>query len=342
MFSAGPHNLRRYGRAVATAAFPMPASQGAEPSVATTLRRFSTHNSAALVWTDDVLVPGVNGNPQFHLYSDSPRIAVVSLAPAENGGFTETYDLRRDWLCGVARAAAADALVADRKIWYAALEGALEHESVARDAAMVGADPSAARSTSALLTADGVVALGAADIQRLPQLVKDAETIARLREVLRAGSIAVVPRSALASGARGWWEVMPNGDTRAVLDGLNSGAFTSTGAPSQLPPVTDPLWDARSAAEIAKDAASASAAAGGEGTTAEGAAAVEAALSAGTRGNEWLILTAKMASVAIVVGTVFAVYVNHRNTERANAELEAWNAAEEAKQQAALAAARRQ
>lgn len=50
----------------------------------------------------------------------------------------EEYDLRRDSLCGLARDKSADAFVVDRKIWFAALEGALEHEAVAQEVAMAG------------------------------------------------------------------------------------------------------------------------------------------------------------------------------------------------------------
>lgn len=295
------------------------------------------------MWTDDVIIPGLNDSPQVHVYSDAPRIAVVSLAPDSNGGVTDTYDLRRDWVCGVARNAAADALVANRKIWFAALEGAREHESVARDAAMAGLDPSGVGSTSALLTADGVVALGAADLARLPEVTKDAETLARLGAVPRGGSIAVVPRSALASGSKGWWEVAPNGDTRAVLDGLNNAWFNSGGGITPIqasdPPQTINIGARLPEAERAREIAQLLS----EGGAAEApAAGAGSAVASRGRGNESTMLLTTMAWVAIAVGTVVAVYLHHQSMARANAELEAWSAAEDAKQQAALAAARRQ
>jgi hypothetical protein len=223
-FSASPHNLRSYADVVAGLALAGPEEPDREASLDLQLLPLAASNFATLVWADDVIIPTLNDLPQVRLYSDSPRIIIVSVTPDTKSGVVEEYDLRRDWLCGLARDASADALAVDRKIWFAALEGALEHEVVAQDLAMAGGDASAVVSTSSLLTAAGVVVLGPSDVDRLPQLTRDPEKIARLGAALRSGSLLAVPRAALASGPGGWWELAPGGDARAVLDGDLNGS----------------------------------------------------------------------------------------------------------------------
>jgi hypothetical protein len=146
----------------------------------------------------------------------------MSAVPASNGGAIEEYDLRRDWLFGVARDASADSLALDRKLWFAALEGALEHEAVALGKAAAREDASSVSSTSGLLTAEGVTVIGPSDLGRLSQLVPDPARAATMGAAISSGHVLVVPRAALAAGPAGWWEIAPGGDARAVLgDDLN-------------------------------------------------------------------------------------------------------------------------
>jgi hypothetical protein len=223
-FSAGPHNLRSYADMVVGLSVAAPEKPDPEASLDVQLLTLATRNFAALVWADHATIPTLNDLPQVRLYSDSPRIIIVSVAPDTTGGAVKEYDLRRDRLCGLARDASADALVVDRKIWFAALEGALEHEAVARDLAMTGEDASTVVSTSSLLTTEGLVALGPRDLDRLPQLTRDPEKAARLSAAIRSGNLLAVPRAALGPGPGGWWEIAPGGDARAVLEDDLNGA----------------------------------------------------------------------------------------------------------------------
>lgn len=345
MFSAGPRDLRRYGLAIVDAEVPAPVEPEAESPLASILSRLATRNFAALVWADDVIIPGLNDDPRVRVYSDSPRIAVVSVTPNAEGGVTETYDLRRDWITAAAQTAAADAAAADRKIWFAALEGALEHESVARDAALAGDDPASVRSTSALLTPEGAVALGSADLARLPELTSDVETLARLDAVIRGGSIVVMPRAALAAGARGWWELAPSGDMRAVLDDLNGGMWNSGGGMKSIrapTPKTYNIGPQLSQQEIAKQIRDILNPPKPQAPRPGPKKPVRSAGKPRRGGNEYGTLITVMGSVAIVAATIYAVKLHRDRMVAINAEFEAWSAAEDAKQQRALRAARGQ
>ena len=217
-FSAGPHNLRAYADVIAGLALAGAEEPDREPPLDVQLLPLASSNFSTLVWADDVIIPDLNGPAEVRLYSDSPRIVIVNIVPDAQGGATVEYDLARDPLCGLARGAAADARVTASKIWFGTLEGALEHEALASDVAMTGGDPSAVVSTSSLLTSDGVVVIAPSDVDRLPLLTSDAEKAARLRAGLVRGNLLVVPRGALAKRTSGWWEIAPDGDTRAVLD----------------------------------------------------------------------------------------------------------------------------
>ena len=195
LFSAGPHDLTAFADAVAWMVKQGEPNPGA--SIAATLFPFAVRNFASFVWADHVIIPAVNDQAQVRLYTDSPRVAIVSVTLAKGGGVSEVYDLRRDRLCGLASDAAADPLVVDRKLWFAALEGALEHEAVARDASIFSDDLSKVISTSSLLGPEGVVLLATADSGRLPTLTGDAEKAATLAVALEAKYVVVVPRAAL-------------------------------------------------------------------------------------------------------------------------------------------------
>jgi hypothetical protein len=214
-FSAGPHNLRGYAQSVLNAAS---GEAAADDPLGAQLLPLATSNFAALVWADHAALPAVNDLPEVRLYTDSPRIVIVSTVARPGGAVVEQYDLRRDLLRGVARDASFDGQVLDRKLWYAALEGALEHEAVAANVARLGGHPSGVTSTSSLLTADGVVVLRPADAAQLARLTTDGEKAAVLAEALGRARILVVPRAALAGGPCGWWEVAPGADTIAMLD----------------------------------------------------------------------------------------------------------------------------
>ncbi len=342
MFSAGPHDLRRYGRGMASMTLERIKHSDGPPRVMTALRQLALRNEAAVIWTDDVIAPGLDQDPQVRVYCDSPRIAIVSLVPQENGGFMQAYDLRRDTIRSIARSADGDAAAADRKVWFAAFEGALEHESSARDAVSAGIDPAGVRSTSALLTPEGVLVLKPTDIGRLPEVTKDPETRARLDASLRAGSTALIPRSALAMNARGWWEISSDGDIRAILGDLNAGMWNSGLGAKPLPgqPTTWNVGEMGTEASRAADIEKAMAEGAAEGSEgAEAIEAAEAAAAAPTGGNEYQVTLIKVANVAIAVGIVAGMIWHHQYMKASQAEYDAWSAAEDAKQQRALRAA---
>jgi hypothetical protein len=151
----------------------------------------------------------------------------MGLDPQGKGGAYGEYDLRRDCLRGVAREPSAQAGVIERKIWFGALEGALEHEAATRDALYSGDDPAMVRSTSSLLTSDGAIALRPQNSPPGAGLARDPETAARMALALSSGSSLVVPRPLPGGGPLGWWEITGAGDTRAVFDADLNIATTS-------------------------------------------------------------------------------------------------------------------
>jgi hypothetical protein len=154
----------------------------------------------------------------------------VGLQPGEKGPEPGLLvDLRRDNVRGVSRESAARAAVAERKIWFGALEGALEHEFLA-PFLRLAPEGAPLLTTSALMAQGEAVALraqpgkGAADWPVLP------ETAARARQALARGSVLVVSRSALEKGTLAWWEITQDGSTRPVLgDDWNGGSVKIPG-----------------------------------------------------------------------------------------------------------------
>jgi hypothetical protein len=120
----------------------------------------------------------------------------------------------------------------ERKLWFGVLEGALEHETALQYALASGADATAVRSTSGLLTGEGLMTFRPGAAPGSP-LAAGPETAARLADALAQGSVLVVPRPVLRGGPAGWWEIAASGaDTRAVLmDGVNGFKI-----PISLPP----------------------------------------------------------------------------------------------------------
>jgi transglutaminase-like putative cysteine protease len=310
-FSAGPHNLRSYADMVMGVSFAAIERPNPKASLDVQLLPLATRNFAALIWADHATVPALNDVPQVRLYSDSPRIIIVSVTPRAKGGVVEEYDLRRDWLCGLARDASADALVVDRKIWFAALEGALEHEAVARNLAAAGEDASTVLSTSSLLTTEGVVVLGPRDVDRVPQLTRDPEKIARLGAAIRSGNLLAVPRAALGPGPGGWWEITPSGDARAVLDDdLNgsSGMFNSGGGMKPLPSTEPTVYEMPPDPPTPAEARKAEA----EKMKKELADKRAKKKKKEGGGNEYLMTVAKVAIVVIPVATLVGVIIRYK------------------------------
>jgi hypothetical protein len=167
--------------------------------------------------SDHVVVPALNDRPDVRLYADSPRVFLASMGPREEG--TEVvYDLRRDRLRGVARDAAARRALAERRLWFATLEGALEHEMMTDTSVARGGDASSVESTSALSPSHGRLVVLAAGKEVPKDASPDPDTTLRLQEALRAGVTVVLPRPAEpGTTPAGWWEVAADGHVHAVL-----------------------------------------------------------------------------------------------------------------------------
>lgn len=242
-FSGGPQNLGDYLASATLVALGDETLFGADAPLIDRFFPMSVRDMASLVWTENVFIPAINDTQGVHLYGDSPRIRVTSMTPGPDGELTETLDLRRDWLHGFARTAADDSLVADRKVLFAVVEGALEHEIVAQDVALLGGDAAGLESTSAALSADGVTTLSASDLERLSSVTAQDETRARLRAALGPGHarLLIVPRAALARGVGAWWEVSASGNVRAVSgEDLNQAKGRGRNRPGGQAPTTKP------------------------------------------------------------------------------------------------------
>jgi hypothetical protein len=235
---------------------------------------------------------------------------------------SEVYDLRRDRLVGVAVDPQLESVVADQKLMFTALEGALEHEAAARDTVSGGGDPAQVVSTSALLQSDGLIGLNSGDVTRLGSLTQDEEKAARLRAALQEGRV-LVPKQTLARGPLGFWVIAPTGDTRAVLgEDLNS----SWGLPS------------RGTYGLARQAPRN----GGTYTIPNspgGAKRGKIELSAARPGDEYTILILGVVNPSIVAVTALGVVIHQLHRQAELAAYDAWNAAEQAKQDRALRAA---
>jgi hypothetical protein len=184
LFSGGPQNLVEHLSAAMIVAFGDESLFGQEAPAIDQLFPLTTRDSSSLIWSDNVIVPSLNDTPEVRLFCDSPRILMISMTPGAEGDLNETYDLRRDWIQGMARTTAGDSLVADRKILFGALEGALEHEIVAQDITLMHGDPATVDSTSGWLTSEGVTTLTSADLGRLSTIAPGPEAAARIRRAL--------------------------------------------------------------------------------------------------------------------------------------------------------------
>jgi transglutaminase-like putative cysteine protease len=236
-FSAGRHHLAGYAEAARLLVHltgPRAAkATGAAPSTNVLLWVLAMENFPVLIWSDHVLIPSLNDSPDYRFYTDSPRIIIISVGPDVHAGQRGTlmdYDLHRDALRGVARQPGAQRAVAARAMWFGTLEGALEQEIVADYAAGTGTG-ALVTSTSSLLTRDGTAVLRSAD--DVARLHLDPDTAGHVTTAISGGRVLVVPKSVLRQGARGWWEVGPDGQTRAVLDEDLHGVRNFNGKPLQ-------------------------------------------------------------------------------------------------------------
>lgn len=245
--SAGSHDMAAYAAALALMAQSARARATAPAAPADQQLDFGEHvwplaikNLSWVLWGEQVCLPALNDSPGVRFYLDSPRIVLFSFSAAMDksapGRFAlnTEVDLRRDVVRGVlGRDRDGDpSAVSRRRIWYAALEGALEHELTAREAAALTGEVRV-ESTSGLLDDRGAVVMaGAAPATGWQSLASRPETAARLREAMQSGNALVVPRRVIEGAESGWWAVdLQTGDTRAVLgDGTNGGRLGTNGS----------------------------------------------------------------------------------------------------------------
>jgi hypothetical protein len=161
----------------------------------------------------------VSTGPEAHVPTDTPPAGAAQPMPPP--AFVQ-IDLRRDTLRGVARDAGSNDKVLERKLWFAALEGALEHELASRIGAAMGWGEDGIGSTSALVDARGAAVVRPGARPAESDLPTNPIAAARIRAALETGATVILPRGAPAEDP-GWWEVSPSGDGRAVYaDNLNA------------------------------------------------------------------------------------------------------------------------
>ncbi len=227
-FSSGPHDLAAYADAMQDLAVEsLSLAAGEDPSVVddfgASVWPTALENFTWMVWTDHAVIPALNDTPGVRLYADRPRIAVFTRGPDADDGMLVMSDLRRDDLRALAASPAQAAVLAEKKLWFATLQGALEHEGIAEALAASGADPRSVETASGRLGADGVVVLAPGSPLPAAPPALDPDSAARLTAALGAGAVVVAPVA--GRGAGGWWEILPGtGEVRAVGElGLNAG-----------------------------------------------------------------------------------------------------------------------
>jgi hypothetical protein len=230
-FSAGKHDLLAYANgAQAVLNGTIPSNDPTTPSFDEQVWPLALRDLGWFVASDHVIVPSINDTAGLRFYADSPRIFVWSVGPDPAGKADSVFmesDLRRDVLRGIAKDPSQSVALAQHKLWFGALEGALEHEM----GVMPSADPANPFvTTSSLADSGSVVVLGpgAGTVS-----ATDPETQARLQVALATGDTLIVPKQVFTGGISGWWQISHDtGDMRAVLaDDLDAskGGFTPGG-----------------------------------------------------------------------------------------------------------------
>jgi hypothetical protein len=224
-FTAGRHDLA----AVAEAAALLSASGAQIPAggdFGASVWPMAVQNFALPLLSDHLVIPSLNDRDDARFYSDSPRITIVTIGPVgATRGVQVAHDLRRDRVRGLARDAGARQAVSERLLWFAALEGALEHEVGVRGALAARLAESSVLSTSKLLDMQaGVVALKPGAEPAPEALPQDPGAAARIRSALGGGAYVIIPRPAPGEESdhyAGWWEFDGDGDVRAVYADLH-------------------------------------------------------------------------------------------------------------------------
>lgn len=178
-------------------------------------------NFTWMLWTDHVVIPMLNDTDGVRLFADGPRIAIFTDAPAANDRVVSISDLRRDDLRGLAADASKQRVLAERKLRYGLLQGALEQEALTELAMFESGQASGVDSTSQRIAGGPLTVLTASDATA-ESLGSQGSTL-RLRSALAAGHTVVA--SANINERDSWWEIAAEtGDTRSTSElGLHWG-----------------------------------------------------------------------------------------------------------------------
>lgn len=208
---------------------------------------FAMRNLTAMFWTDHVAIPLLNDTPGVRVYPDGLRIAVFSTAPAPDDELSIAADLRRDHLRGLARAGG-ERTLAEKKLRFGILQGALEHEFMHDLAVAINGSADDIVSTSARLATVSLVSWTPQSAGTLPE---GGQATALVRSALARNTLVVSTSTGLDQ-LDAWWEVdAATGDTRAVGGpGLHNVGWTTRGkGAKQMTGTTPKSYDARSALE---------------------------------------------------------------------------------------------
>ena len=191
---------------------------------------FYLQNLGWMIWSDHYVVPALDDVEGLRCYVDSPRIWISSMSILGDD-LKVTFDLRRDKVRVVAKDPDSQGLAAaERKLWFALLEGALEHEAMAERGAVMAEADVTIETTSASLTKAGVRVLGSADVDVAREIAtKSPKKGSYLRLALERGALVVVPRGVLEAGEAAWWEIDARGNARAVYGEDWNGAMLQGG-----------------------------------------------------------------------------------------------------------------
>jgi len=224
-FSAGGHNLADYWDGIRLlAGRPAPADDQKGVEFAEMVWPLALRNFTWVAWTDTFGIPSLNDSPDMHFYVDSPRISIFSVNSYRPDEATEEIDWRRESVRGLSKDGVDPRRLFDHRVWFGALQGALEHEAAVEHAVLIAADPGSIVSTSGTLGADGAVRLLQTDRSRLGTLTANANLAARLETALTGDLTLIVPQRVLRGGPAAWWEISSAGNTRPVLEGNLAGS----------------------------------------------------------------------------------------------------------------------
>jgi hypothetical protein len=225
MLSNGASDLRDHAIGLATAAN-FVAGTLSDPEAASgyalhdLLWPVAVGDESVVLASERAIVPGMGANPHVRAFVDRPRVYLSSIGPDPQveGAVAATIDLTLDGVSVVGRSALSGADVARHRLWYGALQTALETEFMLKRARAI--DPATRRLAAVSLEMDQ-------PLEVLEGGLPDDGGPA-LRAALGSGRIAIVPGG--TGDATGFWTVTPRtGATESILETGTRGGFTGGG-----------------------------------------------------------------------------------------------------------------